>query len=264
MPEITFSTKPNSISVSSSNYLPVDLNSLSPLEFEIASHILSALSQLPNSKQLQFERRTASYLTLAFENYDFCRIKAGPKSIWISLEMFPEIKEEYANSEIFLNASKNQIHWKIILDRAEDIKKYDDLIRKVFCAATKHSLSDKQTAHLKDIQNKAPATTISQVIKANGQILILNSNEIDFVKHFSCELRSMGLEQRLHISYASKDFLQFSIDNVQIGRIKLRGRKFKMQIISKSDCNFVDIKDLSDAESRLESWIKFIRCLGLV
>ena len=72
-------------------------------------------------------RRSDSYLTICNESEnDFCRLKATDRAKWFSLDM---PKEYYNDSRLNDVQNKNQRHWKIKLNKIEDIAKYSDIIK---------------------------------------------------------------------------------------------------------------------------------------
>ncbi|MGN0608369.1 MAG: exonuclease domain-containing protein [Oscillospiraceae bacterium] len=95
-----------------------------------------------NNEHLPFDevilrRRSESYLTLLTKEYnseynnDFCRIKVGPLSAWISLDMgsCKQLQDDYRFANV---SNKKQRHWKISLDSISSIEDVTDLIINAF------------------------------------------------------------------------------------------------------------------------------------
>ena len=89
---------------------------------------------------VKIEQRSSDYITLVchsviFNNgeydSDFCRVKAGPKSTWVSLDVWGcgNIKNDYRFNPV---KKRNIRHWKIELNDVECIKDVTDLIIAVF------------------------------------------------------------------------------------------------------------------------------------
>lgn len=102
---------------------------LTPEESIAVSIVCECLSHL--HCKIHLERRTANYLSIiANDSYDFCRIKIGTRSTWFSVFM-PRIQAEFVNdSRLSGVKNKNQFHWKINLNRIDELKQYTDIIQK--------------------------------------------------------------------------------------------------------------------------------------
>lgn len=109
---------------------------LVPGEETAISIICSHLLEL--GYEFRLERRTDNYLSIVVnDNNDFCRIKMGAKSKWFSVYM-PLIEKQLADdSRLSCVKNKNQFHWKINIDKPEDISKYLDIIQQSCESLTK-------------------------------------------------------------------------------------------------------------------------------
>lgn len=117
------------ISSSLDNYdQPADL---SMLEKQVALYIKRAFQKnnIDFDKSIRFRRRSQSYLTLIAPNdIDFCRIKAGLKSVWFSVDSW-SLNEEKKNDARFNNVKNRKIrYWKVELNCIEDFENNADLI----------------------------------------------------------------------------------------------------------------------------------------
>lgn len=104
---------------------------LTTLEKQIAIYIKKAFEAngINFDKAIRFRRRSKSYLTLIAPNdLDFCRIKAGIRSVWFSIDSWTLDKEK-KNDIRFDNVKNKKIrHWKIELNCIEDFENNTDLI----------------------------------------------------------------------------------------------------------------------------------------
>lgn len=111
---------------------------LTELENQAVKIIKSAFEKetLPFDK-IKFRRHSQSYLSLFIfdpkinQDTDFCRIKAGVKSIWISLDMW-RAKDYQDDMCLSAVTNKNQRHWKVKLNCIDDFENITDLIINVF------------------------------------------------------------------------------------------------------------------------------------
>lgn len=94
----------------------------------------------------------------------------------------------------------------------------------------------------------------------------LNELEKSFFETFVERMRENGLRSPIRCTTMSDGTISVTYPSVgQIGRIKLRGRKYKMQVISLKSkrTNTVDAKWINDityekAVSNIDKWIKYI------
>lgn len=82
--------------------------------------------------EISLKKISKNYLTLVVgESIDFCRLKIGPKSKWISLAFSHEDEEILANDPRIANVKDRKIrHWKIPINSIEELNAYSDLIQK--------------------------------------------------------------------------------------------------------------------------------------
>lgn len=82
-----------------------------------------------NFDEIQFRRRSQSYLTLLSpNNFDFCRIKVGIKSVWFSILTKPLSEKIKADHRFDSVKNRQTLHWKIKLESIDDFKNNSDLI----------------------------------------------------------------------------------------------------------------------------------------
>jgi hypothetical protein len=55
--------------------------------------------------------------------------------------------------------------------------------------------------------------------------------------------------------------INFQIDSMQIGRVKLNGRKKRMQILDKGNVIWLDIDDVDEALNNIKHWMKYTKYL---
>ena len=117
--------------------------SLTEMEAEAVGTIIDAVGSLAD--QLRFCRRTDSYLSVVGPEYgdDFLRIKATPRALWFSLDMWGV--DGYADDPRFSEVkNKKQRHWKVKLRALDDLGLYADVIK---ASAEEVLISRKAQAH---------------------------------------------------------------------------------------------------------------------
>lgn len=119
------------------NQFDKELN-LSPEEQEAFHLICDALSLINvDLNTIHPERHSDKYLSITTDaKMDFCRIKIGAKSKWISLAMWradDSLKNDPRFSEV---KSKNIRHWKIPLSDVGEISGLFDLIQASYISDT--------------------------------------------------------------------------------------------------------------------------------
>ena len=212
---------------------------------------------------IHLERRTNNYLTIvSSSDNDFCRIKIGLRSKWISLDLHlcdDAIKNDKRLSDV---ENKNQIHWKIPLKTIEDLQNYSDIIVASFKSTIKHNngVSDKVDVPIDLVLNPGEQMKFS-LLKPNGELFVLNSDEIEFTLCVEEAVRREGILSPIVINYRSENILNFMINSAQIGRIKLRGKKFTIQVITKSTCKLYLIQNLDEAKTYIKKWVKYCKSL---
>ncbi|MBR0141893.1 MAG: hypothetical protein IJM19_06575 [Ruminococcus sp.] len=81
-----------------------------------------------NFDEIRFRRRSKDYLTLLAPNdFDFCRIKVGERSVWFSVHGL-NLPKEIKNDERFDKVKKTLIHWKVKLGSIDEFLENSDLI----------------------------------------------------------------------------------------------------------------------------------------
>lgn len=135
---ITISAKDGVVSVSSTDtHTPIPLTELSPEESAAVHLIFEALGEAVSEAGIHVERRTDKYLSIvAYDVYDFCRVKIGKKVMWMSLSLPSEMKRT-DDPRFEAGQKKNIRHWKIPLQNVSDIFNSKDLIQAAFDFDTK-------------------------------------------------------------------------------------------------------------------------------
>lgn len=111
---------------------------LTDAENDALNIVYKALSDLDiESAEIHAERKSSKYLSIvAFEHYDFIRLKIGEKSKWISVFLSPQDRSDLFNDKRFSNfKNKNQIHWKITIQSIEQLEDHKDLIHRAYTSA---------------------------------------------------------------------------------------------------------------------------------
>ena len=100
------------------------ITEVEPTEYEAKA--LAYICEAAESPVKLF-RRSSNYLTICNEaGNDFCRLKATEKALWFSVDMWTNNVADRPSLSAVQN--KNQRHWKINLNRVEDIALYSDVI----------------------------------------------------------------------------------------------------------------------------------------
>lgn len=93
----------------------------------------------------------------------------------------------------------------------------------------------------------------------------LNDMEADFIKAFINTLKPYGLDTAIRYNRMSSGVLNFTYKAMQIGRIKLRGKKMNIQVLyddSKGwDVKYFDVTTLEDATSHIDEWMNYLQSL---
>ncbi|MFR7474065.1 MAG: hypothetical protein ACLUVV_05460 [Christensenellales bacterium] len=120
---IEISTDGSNFVVKSSLDRRYETVSLTSFEYPVVNSVLEIIYKKIDPSFIHLERRTDNYISIvAFGCDDFCRIKIGPKSQWISLSLGKDHQKQYANDPIFdEQKNKKQIHWKIPLNKEMSI-----------------------------------------------------------------------------------------------------------------------------------------------
>lgn len=89
----------------------------------------------------------------------------------------------------------------------------------------------------------------------------LNDMEKAFIKEVEDRLKLINLGDKLTYDVKSDRVINFQCGNYQFGRIKLRGKQFKMQLLDKTNVMWIDIDTLEEAILNLKHWIKYCEYL---
>lgn len=95
----------------------------------------------------------------------------------------------------------------------------------------------------------------------------LNNKELQFYEELETQLQKAGVYYNLTYNFLSDGTIDFSLDSLgQIGRVKIRGRKTKMQIIHPAENDnvnvlWIDNAPLDDMIDRLYEWVNYAKYL---
>lgn len=146
------------ISTSLDNYnQPAELTML---EKQVALYIKNAFlkNDIDFDKTIRFRRRSQCYLTLIAPNdVDFCRIKAGIKSVWFSVDSWL-LDEEKKNDIRFDNVKNRKArHWKVELNYIQDFENNADLIVDTFKSLNfSNIINDESKVELYNLKSIIP------------------------------------------------------------------------------------------------------------
>lgn len=107
----------------------------------------------------------------------------------------------------------------------------------------------------KKIASKPKISSAENVFK-HGECLF-NEEEETFYQTLLSKLSHLYKEKDIECWTLSDKTINFNGPQGQIGRVKLRGRKLKMQIIDSDNCEWIEIADLDDAIARIPEWVKY-------
>ncbi|TYQ14667.1 UNVERIFIED_CONTAM: DNA polymerase III epsilon subunit family exonuclease [Acetivibrio alkalicellulosi] len=88
-----------------------------------------------------------------------------------------------------------------------------------------------------------------------------NKEESLFIEKLKEYLNTLELNEHLTFNVLSNKTINFCIDEKQLGRVKLRGRNFKMQVLDKDNVLWLDIDDVNEAINNLKHWGKYAKYL---
>jgi hypothetical protein len=75
-------------------------------------------------------------------------------------------------------------------------------------------------------------------------------------------LEAIGLKDKMVFDIKSDNTINFMLGNAQIGRVKLRGRKYKMQLLDQNNVMWLDIDSYDEAVTNLKQWVKYSQYLS--
>lgn len=99
------------------------------IEMNILEYIIRQIANSVDKESLNIVSKCNDYTTLCYKEHDIVRLKCSDKSKWIKVFIFKENKEQYINSELFVNQkNKNEYMWKGSFNDMDDIDNYLDII----------------------------------------------------------------------------------------------------------------------------------------
>jgi hypothetical protein len=105
--------------------------------------------------------------------------------------------------------------------------------------------------------NTSPILELGKVTPE--RLRILNTEEQQFIYSLQDNLEKVNLKEQLKFNVLSNKIINFKLNSVQIGRVKLNGRINKMQIITIKKVIWLDIKDVNEAILNIKHWIKYAK-----
>lgn len=104
------------------------------------------------------------------------------------------------------------------------------------------------------------------LIKPNGDKFLLNEDELRFSNAVSSALLDAGIYQPLQLTYKSNNIIDYSFavpygGTFQIGRVKLRGKTNRMQILTADDVFWLEDINFDTAISLIEHWVSYAKTL---
>lgn len=90
----------------------------------------------------------------------------------------------------------------------------------------------------------------------------LNDNEKMFIAALEEQLAAINKKDLLQYNIMSDRTINFRLQDMQIGRVKLNGRKYRMQILDKDNVLWLDIDSVDEAVNNIKHWIKYCKYLA--
>ena len=94
-----------------------------------------------------------------------------------------------------------------------------------------------------------------QRIRQEQLLETFNDHEKRFVSALREKLREREIPGEIVFSVLSDRTIHFALGGKQLGRVKLNGRKFRMQIPGENQPVWLDIEDVEEAIGNLDNWI---------
>ncbi len=99
---------------------------------------------------------------------------------------------------------------------------------------------------------------LDEQIKKREALAALNDAEKDFIETVKKELAGINRLDETEIDIMANKMINFRIANIQIGRIKLRGKTMGMQIFRGENLDWIEIADLEEAKANIANWLEYI------
>ena len=212
---------------------------LSPEEDAAVSAILSCCGDL--ASLIHMERRSQNYLTLAIpeDGLDFCRVKASPRTLWMSLDVwtggFPLEDPRLAGVP-----NKNQRHWKISMSGIDEIANYADLIHSVAKSSLEFEgryYEKVELEYLESIRSflesaveskGGPPDMISfRPTKADAKTGINGYTSVSFSNFTVCRVHIRGKKSYISVPVLFEDMVP---DNFPVTRISSDNRYIRLML----------------------------------
>lgn len=94
-----------------------------------------------------------------------------------------------------------------------------------------------------------------------GKSVLLNEDELRLQAELAALPASLGCTASTKVNILSDGVLNYYVNGCQIGRIKLRGQKKNIQLLTDSTCDWEDIQTVEDAIAHLPKWVRYARHL---
>jgi DNA polymerase-3 subunit epsilon len=88
---------------------------------------------------------------------------------------------------------------------------------------------------------------------------LLNESEKQFITVLKEQLGTH--QDQLHYNVMSDKTMNFKINDIQIGRVKLSGRKYKMQLLDENNTIWIEISSVDEAINNIKHWMKYVKTL---
>jgi len=99
-------------------------------ELRACQIIKEALADRFDVSAFSVEKKSSNYTTLVYKKHDVLRVKITDRAKWISVYVYGDDRDAYADSPLFaIEKNKQQLAWKAAIEKADDVAGFAD-----FCA----------------------------------------------------------------------------------------------------------------------------------
>lgn len=87
----------------------------------------------------------------------------------------------------------------------------------------------------------------------------LNDNENNFINFIKEKIKEIDETLKIDIDFQKDYTMKFNVNNIYIGKVKLRGKNFKIELVTKNNVFLLDNINYDEACKHSEKWIKYLK-----
>ena len=87
----------------------------------------------------------------------------------------------------------------------------------------------------------------------------INEDEKKFIDVIKEKIKNININLTNEIDFTSSNIIIFTVNSIEIGRIKLRGKKPSIQVISNYDSTWIENVTLDEAITLSDKWISYLK-----